>query len=198
MILEKKFFGCLIVCIIFLSNITKINMNNKIDLNKKNRDETFGGYNEERLLKYLNKNVSSRIRKDNDPFAILDYYKLKNDKISKYYELKTRRYYFKSPLIQEEGLFFGANKFKRACDCNRVGLDVWFYFLMKDGLYGWALYDFRKQRGEYTFRDIANEARNDKTHDGILIKPRYIQLLDPNFRAEELEPEFLPDTDDEN
>lgn len=194
---EKNFFGCLLVYIIFLSNITQINMNNKLDLSKKIADEAFGLYNEERLLKYLNKNVSSRIRRDKHPFAILDYYKVKDNRISKYYELKTRRYYFNSPLIQEEGLFFGANKFKRACECNRVGLDVWFYFLMKDGLYGWALYDFRKQRGEYTFRDIANEARNDKTHDGILIKPRYIQLLDPNFRAEEIETQFLPDTDDE-
>ena len=61
--------------------------NSTINLDLKKKDEDFGAYNEQRVLAYLKKK-SPYITNDKYRFAILDFYKIKDNQIVKYYEEK--------------------------------------------------------------------------------------------------------------
>ena len=170
--------------------------NSTINLDLKKKDEQFGAFNEARVLAYLKKK-SPYITNDKYKFAILDFYKIKNNQIVKYYEVKSRRYSIHFKNIQEEGIAYGKNKWDRAKRCIDNGITVHFFFLMTDGLYRWTLRDYEKQKDEWSFAPFGNLRRNDKKKDGIFIDVKYLELIDKDFCSEEPELNFLPDSDDE-
>lgn len=171
--------------------------NSTINLDLKNKDEQFGAYNEARVLAYLKKK-SPYITNDKYKYAILDFYKVKNNQIVKYYEVKARRFSIMFKGIQEDGIAYGANKWIKAKKCIDNGIPVIFYFLMTDGLYRWTLKDYNEQKNEWSFAPFGNKKRNDKLKKGIFIDVKYLELVDKDFCSQEPhELDFLPDSDDE-
>ena len=121
-------------------------------------DLIFGLGKEEAVLNVLNKCVSKKIKKAEKRSAIMDYYKEKNGKLFKQYEVKSRR--VSSKAYEDYG--FGKNKFDYACNQLTKGIKQAFLFNLTDGLWKWELTDPEKQKHEYRIGTICNYVRGDR------------------------------------
>lgn len=95
------------------------------------KDIEFGNYYEKKVIEFLNKNnyKDEELKFYKNPYSTMDMCNSKN-----ICELKTRRINHK----QYPDMMIGLNKIEEAeKDKKYEKFDFWYYFLCKDGLYGW-------------------------------------------------------------
>ena len=145
-----------------------------INMEIKKKDLKFGMENEKKVLKILKetfKNIEMKHYKFK--YHTLDFYGKHNNKKCVEFELKSRNINHN----KYNSLIFGKNKFLYSLKRLKKGIRQIYLFNCLDGIYYYELINEEKQKNEFYFGDICSKKRNDKIHDGIHIKIKYIKPL---------------------
>lgn len=143
-----------------------------LNVNQYNKDVSFGMKSEKSVFDILVNEYGDKIHKTKDKYAKMDYYLLDdNDKIIKWFELKSRRVNFG----RYPSLCFNKSKLDFAMK-QKVPTTILFNCL--DGLYKWEFnnntMETNSDSHEYFLGDIANCNRNDKINEAVFVYNKYI------------------------
>lgn len=146
----------------------------------KKLDISFGELNEDNTQKIIENWLGISLTKYKDKYATFDYFNVDKKVIV---ELKSRR----NDIKKYETQLIGNNKMVKALKKKEDGFNVYFFWLLTDGLYVYEVNRNHNFKKSY----LGNYARNDKSSELCLIPNTYLNKTEPkgeNTPIKKLEP----------